>query len=28
MVERVYGRRGYIGKKRESKECRRVDRRI
>ena len=28
MMERVYGRRGYMGKKRESKECKRVDRRI
>ena len=27
-VERVHSRRGYIGKERESKECRRVDRRI
>ena len=27
-VERVHSRRGYMGKKRESKECRRVDRRI
>jgi len=27
-MERVYGRRGYMGKEIESKECRRVDRRI
>jgi len=27
-VKRVHSRRGYMEKKRESKECRRVDRRI
>jgi len=27
-VERVHDRRGYMGEGRESKECRRVDRRI
>jgi len=28
VVERVHSRRGYLGKERESKECRKVDRRI